>query len=170
MPGQLINAPGAAVGKFNSVVQNVPGALLLPRSRASRKPPASTPNVVHDHTRLRQHQIAAIPCVGVQVRTRHMWHSGTTEDCEAVSPSSCGGELSPSGRSTETISDGCSDTDSNVLVKRVGENLLPTAQAWWLWWPGPPLAAPDAGNGHIQLFGHPHSRSGLGHEVPQFAG
>jgi hypothetical protein len=49
-----------------------------------------------------------------------------------VSRSSCGGELSPRGRSTEIISDGCSDTDSNVLVKRVGENLLPTAQAWWV--------------------------------------
>ena len=83
-----------------------------------------------------------------------------------MSRSSCGGELSPRGRSTEIISDGCSDTDSNVLVKRVGVNLLPNGPSVVGWWPGPPIAAPDAGNCHIQLFGRPHSTSCLGHEVP----
>jgi hypothetical protein len=28
------------------------------------------------------------------------------------------------------ISDGCTDTNREVLVKCIGENLLPTAQAW----------------------------------------
>jgi hypothetical protein len=30
------------------------------------------------------------------------------------------------------IGDGCSNTNGKVLVKCVGENLLPTAQAWWV--------------------------------------
>jgi hypothetical protein len=52
------------------------------------------------------------------------------------------------------ISDRCSDTNGKVLVQRVGENLLPTAQAWGLRWPGPPVAAPGTGNRHIDLFCH----------------
>ena len=51
-------------------------------------------------------------------------------DPETVGGTSCGGELSPSGRSAEMISDNCSDANSKVLVKCVGENLLPAAQAW----------------------------------------
>jgi hypothetical protein len=50
------------------------------------------------------------------------------------------------------ISDGRSDTDRNVLIKRVGEHLLPTAQARRLRWPGPTVAAPGTGNSHIHLF------------------
>ena len=52
------------------------------------------------------------------------------------------------------ISDGGTDTNGKVLVKCVGENLLPTAQAWGLWRPGPPVTAPDTGNRHIDLFCH----------------
>jgi hypothetical protein len=52
------------------------------------------------------------------------------------------------------ISDGRSDTNGKVLVKRIGENLLPTAQAWGLGRPGPPVAAPCAGNRHSDLLGH----------------
>lgn len=36
------------------------------------------------------------------------------------------------------ISDRGSDANCKVLVKCVDENLLPTAQAGGLWWPGPP--------------------------------
>ena len=61
-------------------------------------------------------------------------------------------QLSPGGRSTEMISDGCSDANRKVLVKGVGENLLPTAQTWGLWRPGPPVAAPGTGNRHIDLL------------------
>ena len=52
------------------------------------------------------------------------------------------------------ISDGWTDTNRRVLVKRIGENLLPTAQARGLWWACPPVAAPGTGNGHIDLLGH----------------
>ena len=81
-----------------------------------------------------------------------MEHAGTTEGGETVGGSSCGSQLSPGGRSAEMISDGCSDANRKVLVKGVGENLLPTAQAWGLWRPGPPVAAPGTGNRHIDLF------------------
>jgi hypothetical protein len=87
------------------------------------------PDVVHDHIRLRQHQIAAITCISVRIRTRHREHAGQTEVGETVGGSSCGGELSPGGCSTEMVSDGCTYADREILVKRVGENLLPTAQA-----------------------------------------
>ena len=50
------------------------------------------------------------------------------------------------------ISDGCPDANSKVLVKRVGENLLATAQLWRLGRPGSPVAAPCARNSHIHLF------------------
>ena len=65
--------------------------------------------------------------------------------------SSCGSQLSPGGGSTKVISDGCSYANRKVLLKRVGENLLPTAQAWGLWRPGPPVAAPHTGNRHVDL-------------------
>ena len=35
-----------------------------------------------------------------------------------------------------------------------GQNLLPTAQAWRVWRPGPAVPAPGTGNRHINLFGH----------------
>ena len=114
----------------------------------------SESDVVHDHIRLRQHQIVAVACVGVSIGARHVKHTGTTESGETVGGPSGGGELSPGGGSTEMISDGCSYANRKVLVKRIGENLLPTAQACGLWRPGPPVAAPCTGNRHIDLFGH----------------
>ena len=77
---------------------------------------------------------------------------GPTEGGEAGGGSSCGGEFSPGGGSTQMISDGCTNANRKVLVKGVGEHLLPTAQAWGLWRPGPPVAAPRTGNRHIDLF------------------
>ncbi len=57
------------------------------------------------------------------------------------------------------ISDGCTDPDREVLIKGVGEYLLPMAQASGLAWTGPPVAAPGTGNGHIDLWGYgPKSR------------
>jgi hypothetical protein len=62
------------------------------------------------------------------------------------------GELSTSRGSTQMIGDGCSNTNVKVLVKCVGENLLPTAQAWGLRRLSPPVAAPRAGNRHADLL------------------
>jgi hypothetical protein len=50
------------------------------------------------------------------------------------------------------ISDRCTNANCKVLVKGVDENLLPTAQAWGLGRPGPPVAAPGTGNRHIDLL------------------
>ena len=83
-----------------------------------------------------------------------MEHAGTTEGGETAGGSSRGGELSPGGGSAEMISDGCPYANRKVLVKGVGEYLLPTAQAWGLWWPGPPVAAPCTRDSHIDLFCH----------------
>jgi hypothetical protein len=78
-----------------------------------RQPPES--NVVHDHIRLRQHQIVAVACVGVPIRTGHVKHAGT-EGGEAVGGSSSSRELSPGGCSPEMISNGCADTDGKILI------------------------------------------------------
>ncbi|HEX5384745.1 MAG TPA: hypothetical protein VFW54_08900, partial [Propionibacteriaceae bacterium] len=52
------------------------------------------------------------------------------------------------------ISDRCTDANRKVLIKGVGEHLLPTAQARQIGWPSPPVAAPGTGNRHLQLFCH----------------
>jgi len=52
------------------------------------------------------------------------------------------------------VDDGCSNTNRKVLVKRVCENLLPSAQARRLWWPGVPVATPCPGNSHVDPFRH----------------
>ena len=59
-----------------------------------------------------------------------MKHASPTEVGETMGCSSCGSQFRPGGSSTEMISDGCTDANCEVLVKCVGENLLPTAQAW----------------------------------------
>jgi hypothetical protein len=120
----------------------------------SCNPQPSEPDLVHDHVRLRQYQIAAIACNGVRIGARRMEHAGTTQRGETVGESTCGGQLSPGGGSTEMISDRRTDADREILVKGVGENLLPTSQAWGLWRPGPPVAAPGTGNRHTDLFCH----------------
>ena len=71
---------------------------------------------------------------------------------ETVGCSSCGGELSPGGCPSEMISDGRSNTNGRVPIKGVGEQLLPTPQAWGLWRPGSSVAAPGTGDRHIDLF------------------
>ena len=114
----------------------VVGALPTGSVTSCNRQPSES-DVVHDHIRLRQHQIVAIACIGVRLGARHVKHAGTTEGGETVGGSSGSGELSSGGRSTEMISDGCADANRKVLVERVGENLLPTAQAWGLWRPRP---------------------------------
>ena len=112
----------------------------------------SEPDIVHDHVGLRQHQIVAVACIVFGIGARHMEHAGPTEGGETVGCSSCGSQLSPGGRSAEMISNRRSDANRKVLVTCIGENLLPTAQAWGLWRSGPPVAAPDTGNRHIDLL------------------
>jgi hypothetical protein len=85
-------------------------------------------------------------------RTRHVEHAGTTEAGETVGGSSGSCEFSSGGCSAEMISNACPDADGKVLIKGICENLLPAAQAWRLGWSGPPVAAPSAGNGHIDMF------------------
>jgi hypothetical protein len=97
---------------------------------------SSESDIVHDHIRLRQHQIVAITYIGVRVGALHMKYTGTTESGETVGGWPGGGELTSGGCSTKMISDGCAYADGKVLIKRVGENLLPTAQARRLGWPG----------------------------------
>jgi hypothetical protein len=73
---------------------------------------------------------------------------------ETVGSSSSRSELGSGGGSTEVIIDHCSDANRKVLVKGLGENLLPTAQRLVVGRPGPPVSAPCAGNRHIDLCGH----------------
>jgi DNA-directed RNA polymerase subunit RPC12/RpoP len=47
-----------------------------------------------------------------------------------VGCSSCGRELSPGGRTSKMISDDCTNANGKVLIKGVGEHLLPAAQAY----------------------------------------
>jgi len=81
-------------------------------------------------------------------------YAGTTEGGETVGGSSGGGEFGSGGRSTKMISDRCPYANGKVLIKSIGENLLPTAQAWRLCRPGPSVAAPGTEKGHIDLLGH----------------
>ena len=121
-------------------------------SLTSCNPQPSESDVVHDHIRLRQHQIVAVTCIGVRLGARHVKHVGTTASGETVGSSSGSNQLSPGGRSTEMISDGRPDAKCKVLIKCVGKNPLPTAQTWPFGWPGSLIAAPGTGNRHIDLF------------------
>ena len=105
----------------------------------------SESDVVHDHIRLRQHQIVAITYIGVRVGALHMKYTGTTESDETVGGSPGGGELSSGGGSTKMISDSCSYANRKVVVKRVGEYLLSSAQS------GVALVAGRFGSGSIRL-------------------
>jgi hypothetical protein len=98
-------------------------------SVTSRNCQSSESDVLDDQIRLRQHQIAAITYIAISIGARHVEDTGTAQRGETVSGSSCGVELSPSGRSTKMISDGCLDANRKVSIKRVGQHLLPAAQA-----------------------------------------
>jgi hypothetical protein len=55
----------------------------------------SESDVVHDHIRHRQHQIAAIACTGVGIGAWHVKQADATEGGENVGSPSCGSQLSP---------------------------------------------------------------------------
>ena len=57
-----------------------------------------------------------------------MQYAGTTEGGETVGGSSSSNEFSPDWGSAEMISDRRTDANGKLLVKRVRENLPPTAQ------------------------------------------
>jgi hypothetical protein len=99
---------------------------LSDRQRHCRHRQPSESAVVHDHIRPGQHQTVAIACISI--RPRHVQHPGTTQRGETVGRSSGSGELSPGRGSTEMISDRRTDANGKLLVKRVRENLPPTAQ------------------------------------------
>jgi hypothetical protein len=63
--------------------------------------------------------------IGVRL-ARHLKHKGTTAASGSI-------ERGPGWGSTEMISDGCADAKSKILIRCVGQDLLPTAQAWGLW-------------------------------------
>jgi hypothetical protein len=94
---------------------------------ASSNGQPSESDVVHNHIRLRQHQIVAITDIGISVGARHMKHVGTTESGKTVGSSPGSRQLSTRGLSSEMISDRRSDADRKMLVKSVGEYLLPSA-------------------------------------------
>jgi hypothetical protein len=52
------------------------------------------------------------------------------------------------------ISDRRPYADREVLVKGVGENLLPSTQSWRFGRSGPPVATPCTGDRHADLFCH----------------
>ena len=95
--------------------------LLRPAASTSGNLKPAEPDVVHDHIRLRQHQVAAITCISVRIRTRHREQAGQTDVAETVGGSSCSIQLSPGGGSIEMISDRCLDANGKVLVKRIGD-------------------------------------------------
>ena len=61
------------------------------------------------------------------------------------------------------ISTECPYANRKILIKSLGEDLLPSAQPGPNWRPGPSVAAPDAGNRYIDLFGPLRSRSAFDH-------
>ena len=49
---------------------------------------SSESDIVYDHIRLRQHQIAAIACIAVSIGSWHIEHTGVTQRGETVGGSS----------------------------------------------------------------------------------
>jgi hypothetical protein len=95
MPGTSGRIPERAFKVSNGlrvVVGTLPTSSLTP---CDCQPSES--DVVHDHIRLRQHQMVAIARIGVLIGSRHVEHAGPTEGGETVGSSSCGNKLSPGG-------------------------------------------------------------------------
>jgi hypothetical protein len=81
----------------------------------SGNPECSESDVIHDHIRLRQHQIVAITYIGVRLGARHMEQNGH-ESSKAVGGPSGSSQLSPGGRSAEMISYGRTNANREVLI------------------------------------------------------
>jgi hypothetical protein len=47
---------------------------------------SSESGVVHDHIRLRQHEMVAVACICVRLGARHVMHTGTTESGQLRAP------------------------------------------------------------------------------------
>jgi hypothetical protein len=129
----------------------VVGALPTGRVTSCDSQPSES-DVIHDHTRLGQHQIGPITCIGVRISARHVKHTGTVGSGETVCGSSCSSQLSTGGGSSEMINDSCSDANREVLIKGVGENLLPTAQPLGLRRPCLLVATPGTRASHTYLY------------------
>jgi hypothetical protein len=123
----------------------------------NRQPSES--DVVHDHIRLREHQIVAITCMIVGMGTRHVQHLGTTQSGQTVGGSSGSGELGSGWGSTEMISNGCTDPNGKVLIKRISKHLLSALLA----------GLSGSGSRHrtpsYRPVVPPHSRSGHGQQL-----
>ena len=129
------------------VVRALPTGSVTP---PNRQPPEA--DIVHDHIRLRQHQIGAIARFGVSIGAWHMKQAGAAGCSETVGGSSRGSQLSPGGRSAKMISDGCPDANGKVLVEGSARTCCQRPAGGGFWRPGPPVAAPGAGNSDIDLF------------------
>jgi hypothetical protein len=127
-----LDEPGTG-GRVPEGASKVPSGLdvivaVLPTyGVTSRNRQPSEVDVVHDHIRLRQHQIVAITCIDIRLGARHVKHPGTTQRRETVGSSSGGRQLSSGGCSVEMISDGCAYANRKVSVKGINDHLLPTA-------------------------------------------
>jgi hypothetical protein len=75
---------GKVPGRLGMVVRALPTRSL---TACNRQP--SDSELVHDHIRLRQHEIAAVTWISVRIGARHVEHVGTAEGGETVGGSSC---------------------------------------------------------------------------------
>jgi hypothetical protein len=114
---------------------------LTPSRVAAGNSESSESDIIHDHVRPSQNQIAAIARFVVGIDARYVVHARTTEPGETMCSSSRGRELSSGRESTKMITGGCSYANGKVFVEGVGEHLVPTAQAWGLWRPAFQVAA-----------------------------
>ena len=79
--------------------------LLRPAAALPNSQPSES-DVVHDHIRLRQHEIDPIVGIAVGILAGQVEHTRITEGGETVSGPSCGGEFDAGGDSTEMINVG----------------------------------------------------------------
>ena len=120
----------------------------------------SESDVVHDHIRPSQHEIVAI--VGVGIGALRIEHLRPAEGGETVGAVRRAAVSSARVGSAEMISVGCSAANGQVLIKRVGEDLSPSAESRGLWWPGSRYRLKARGNSPSKLVLLSRSRSGLG--------
>jgi hypothetical protein len=89
--GRILEGPSKVPGGLSVVVSVLPTCSLTSCNRES-----SESDVVHDHIRLRQHQIVAVTCIVVRIVARPIELAGTPEVGETVGSSS-GSEFSSGG-------------------------------------------------------------------------
>ena len=126
----------------------------------------SESDVVHDHIRLRQHQIVAVACIGLPIGARHVEHACMTQRSETVGGSSGGSQLSPGRGSAEMINDG--GPDANRQGSHQGRRREPAASGPSV---GTSAAGPSGSDSMHQSESYrpvrrPRSSSRLGHGAP----